>query len=128
MDRKLFHQKGLIAAASVALAFSSGCGEKDTDTPDDTGPTVTDTGTPADDTSDTSDTSDTTDTSGAPDCTEVEADLVMECCEELAMWCYEQYGDFNSEEYEECYFGPDFDGSTGCIAWGPPVPPARSVA
>jgi hypothetical protein len=59
----------------------------------------------------------------APDCTEA-SDLAT-CCEELAEWCNEAHG-ADTDAAVECIYGSDFDGSTGCIPWGPPVPPAMS--
>ena len=63
----------------------------------------------------------------APDCTSVPSDEVALCCSELAEWCTELYDDFG-DEFNDCLYGPDFDGSTGCSPWGPPVPPRARVA
>ena len=44
------------------------------------------------------------------------------CCDDRMTWCDSQHpGDFDAAS--ECTFGPNFDGSTGCIPWGPPAPP-----
>ncbi len=148
MTRTLIHQKALTAAASVALAFGTGCWHK--------GPAPVDSGTPAnqdsqagqDDTGndtgdrdtgkDSADTGkedtgkedtgqDDTGSTEAPSCLETE-DLAA-CCEELSTWCADAYPD-DTDEYNVCYYGEDFSGSTGCVPWGPPVPPKsqRSLA
>ena len=122
MSRNTVHQKALTAAASVALAFGTGCWKP----PVETGP---DTSVPSDtsttDTTDTAPDSSVDDTSagGAPDCTQAED--VISCCEELSAWCADAYPE-DTDAFNECYYGPDFSGSTGCIPWGPPVPPAST--
>jgi len=124
MNNSDFHHKALVAAASVVLAFGTGCfdPEKD-DEPLDTEASVDDSAS-ADDTSDTS-SNDTADSSidDRPDCSEVlDGEELMECCNSLGEWCAAEYGE-ESDEYLVCVYGPDYDGSTGCIPWGPPVPP-----
>lgn len=57
----------------------------------------------------------------APICIDVAGDEQSECCQELSRWCEEHAP---LEEQMDCVYGPDFDGSTGCIPWGPPVPPS----
>ncbi len=108
MDRALLRRKALLAASSVALAAAlGGChptGEDDT----------------AYASGDTSIAS-----SDKPECTGVDpADTgaYTECCYALSAWC----GDAHAEGTEDamvCTYGPGLDGSTGCIPWGPPVPP-----
>lgn len=58
-----------------------------------------------------------------PDCTDT-TDMAA-CCDELAEYCAGVY-DPSTQDYLDCLYGPDFDGSTGCIPWGPPVPPRMS--
>jgi hypothetical protein len=65
--------------------------------------------------------------SDAPDCTDTTGAENVECCNALFEWCADEYA-LDSDAYSECVYGPGFDGSTGCIPWGPPVPPAASVA
>lgn len=56
---------------------------------------------------------------------EVCEDDIAACCKHMKAVCaFEHVA--GSEAYDECVFGPDFDGSTGCIPWGPPVPPRAS--
>ena len=58
-----------------------------------------------------------------PDCTTVPPEDMGACCSDRADWCQDRYGD-SSEEYAVCLWGPDYSGEgTGCIPWGPPVPP-----
>ena len=138
-DPAQIRQKALLAASTVVFAFSMpGCvpttGHPKTDT---SGGSVSDTSSADTSTSDTStsdtardsssgDTSthDSSDTAsagdGRPDCTVVPADEVNACCTALAEWCYANVA---PEEVNDCYLGPDFDGSTGCSPWGPPAPP-----
>ena len=49
------------------------------------------------------------------------------CCELLSNWCEANFPP-GSKEANDCYFGPNFDGSTGCVPWGPPAPPAMDSA
>lgn len=49
-----------------------------------------------------------------------------ECCASLEDFCESAHPSSN-RAYETCVFGPDVDGSTGCIPWGPPVPPKAVV-
>ena len=137
-------RKALTAAASVVLAFSTAsCGSdkpiKDTDLDvdipesmtDSGGAGSTDSGSPSDDSGMPGDTGTTppmedTAAPGPPDCTEVAPEEWAECCQALEEWCIDEYGS-DSEAYAECLYGPDYDGSTGCMAWGPPVPP-RAMA
>jgi hypothetical protein len=111
-NRDIIRRKALSAAASVVLAFGAvACdpsvlgGDSATDT------SVADT--------------DDTDTSGADTgetCVGLENEALSDCCAELAATCNAEYGE-GTEEASTCTYGPDYDGSTGCIPWGPPAPP-----
>lgn len=119
----LLRKKALYAAASVVMAFGLGCNERDDD---DEGSTdsgdTTDVG--ADGSGDDGAGTGGDDGAGTPpDCTQ--APDRATCCEELAEWCADAFS-ADTDEGVECLHGSDFDGSTGCIPWGPPVPPAMS--
>lgn len=63
-----------------------------------------------------------------PDCTQVRGQpTAPSCCELLAAWCEAAYPP-GSTEAADCHWGPNFDGSTGCVPWGPPAPPAMDGA
>lgn len=137
--------RALHAAATVVLALgASGCFKPtETESPADDSTThsddtsahsddtsvATDDSTGGDSSESTDDTSVATDDSSnpitGPDCNNA-ADVTA-CCEERNAWCGEQYT-AGSEEYNTCVFGPNYDGSTGCIPWGPPVPPRLAMA
>lgn len=142
-------RKALVAATSVVLAFhASACdpvgsaGKPDPADPDagDTDPgrvvdsdgaTPDTDGVVADSDSDVASDSDSDVLAGdsgvdKPDCLEAALDLVA-CCDALHAWCGTAFA-VDTEAYSECVFGPGFDGSTGCIPWGPPVPPAARLA
>lgn len=147
-SRTDIQRKALAAAASVVLAFGCG-GSVSVDSKDDTDSSASpapiadedvvvdtdllpETDLPLD--SDGGDTDlpvdtdppvDTDAPASAPDCTSPTGDISFECCEELRVWCDETWG-LESEAATECLFGPNFDGSTGCIPWGPPVPPTMA--
>lgn len=53
-------------------------------------------------------------------------DDIDDCCRQMKTWCGTHHA-AGGDAYDECVFGPDFDGSTGCIPWGPPVPPSLSA-
>ena len=122
----ILRKKALYAAASVVMAFGLGCsegddedkGEADTGTTTDVGDDGAGTGgdggagTGGEDGAET-----------PPDC--VDSADPATCCEALAAWCGDTHG-VGTEAAIECIYGPDFDGSTGCIPWGPPVPPRMS--
>ena len=91
----------------------------------DTSVTTSDTDSQDTDPADT-DSQDTDTTSGAPDCLQVAPEDVGICCAERELWCASQHPQ-GGDGYYECQFGPDFDGSTGCVPWGPPAPPAMGV-
>ena len=115
MNRELIRRKALLAASSVVLAAGlAACPE----------PKVEDTAL-----ADTS--AETGDTDAAPTCTEVApADTAeyFSCCDELRTWCETTHG-VDTQAASDCTWGPGTDGSTGCIPWGPPVPPRmRAVA
>lgn len=103
---------------STANSADDSAGDDSSPAADDTSTTTDDTSMAADDTSPPADTAE-------PDCTTA-AD-VMACCEARSAWCGEQFAE-GSEAYNTCVFGPNFDGSTGCIPWGPPVPPKLTRA
>ncbi len=149
-DRSHFRRHALFAARSVTLALALGACESsrtlhpndkedtgtntqdsdtlastdETDAPDETD-AVTDT-VETDDTNPVEETDDTV-PSGEPDCATDGLDMVA-CCDARHAWCGEGFA-ADSEAYNDCVFGPGYDGSTGCIPWGPPVPPrARALA
>ncbi len=63
------------------------------------------------------------DASGKPDCTKAQqGGNWAQCCDELRAWCDAAFGQ-GSLASNECTFGKNFDGSTGCTPWGPPAPP-----
>jgi hypothetical protein len=116
MNRELIRRKALLAASSVVLAAGlAACPQ----------PKVEDTAL-----ADTSAETDT-DTDTAPTCTEVAPSDTAEyfsCCDELRTWCDATHG-VDTQAASDCTWGPGTDGSTGCIPWGPPVPPRmRAVA
>lgn len=139
--------KALFAASTVALAFHVGCADAgktvvtDTSTSPDTDATLTDSDdaivdsdahTDPDSDTQTAETDADTDHTDAvvdtnlprPDCA-IDTDGVIDfdCCDDLAAWCAATYaGDLDAEN--TCIWGEGFDGSTGCIPWGPPAPPA----
>jgi hypothetical protein len=139
MNRQELRRKALVAAASVTLAFGCRDGGKivepvdtdlaavdsalaDTD-PVDTVDTPADTtDTPADTDRAVVDTDPTITPPTRPDCVALGLDLTA-CCDTLRDWCGQQVAE-GTPAYDDCVFGPGFDGSTGCIPWGPPVPPA----
>ncbi|MDP2304796.1 MAG: hypothetical protein Q8P18_02055 [Pseudomonadota bacterium] len=114
MDRALLRRKALFAAGSVVLAATlSACPTPKADS--------TDTAS-----ADTAADTDTDVGDGSPDCTETDtaADTaaLVDCCSARAEWCEDAHGS-GTDAASACTYGPDFDGSTGCIPWGPPVPP-----
>lgn len=56
-----------------------------------------------------------------PDCIKDGLDPTT-CCDLRQAWCGSRLQP-NSPAWQDCVWGPNFDGSTGCIPWGPPVPP-----
>lgn len=62
---------------------------------------------------------------GKPDCTKAIGVNWQPCCDELAQWCKAKIKD--EAKVNECLFGPNYDGSTGCVPWGPPAPPAMPI-
>ena len=54
-----------------------------------------------------------------PDCSVIPVD---ECCTEWMDYC-DDFFSAKTDDWMDCVYGKDFDGSTGCIPWGPPVPP-----
>lgn len=135
MDRQELRRKALVAAASVTLAF--GCRDGKVVEPVDTDAGVVDSALvdtdPVDTPVDTLDTPADTDRvvvdtdppvtpPTRPDCAALGLDLTA-CCDTLREWCGQHVAE-GTPSYDDCVFGPGFDGSTGCIPWGPPVPPA----
>lgn len=120
----ILRQKALAAAASVVLALGAGCGPVEADLGPVDSASYADTDAVDTDVSDT----DAVDTDAvdtdAPDCT-VAAD-VMACCETLRTWCEGAHAD-DAAAIDACIFGPNYDGSTGCIPWGPPTPPEATA-
>lgn len=143
MDRSELKRRALWAAMSATLAFGcrstdkidvDGCGLVDvegaeTDAPaeetdasaKDSSPTDSDPASPSD--------CDPEPPAGgapagqrAPDCTALGLD-VEACCDALRTFCGTAHAE-GTAAYNDCVYGPGFDGSTGCIPWGPPVPPA----
>lgn len=111
MDRDLIRRKALFAAGSVVLAATlAACPTPkpyaDTSVGD-TALATTETG------------------DGGPDCSDVDLSdtgAYAECCGARTDWCEAEHG-AGTDAANACIFGPDYDGSTGCIPWGPPVPP-----
>ncbi len=62
------------------------------------------------------------DVTGKPLCTGVTGADWQPCCDALGLWCNAKFSSPNDQQ--ECLFGPNFDGSTGCTPWGPPSPAA----
>ena len=124
ISRALLRHKALLAASSVVLAMTACVGGDEAKT-DDTQAVITDTSGDTQD-SDAVDTNVTdtsaTDTSAQGDCNGLPAEEVSACCDALRVACESEHG-AGTEAANECIFGEDFSGSTGCIPWGPPVPP-----
>lgn len=119
ISRALLRHKALLAASSVVLAMTACVGGDEAKT-DDTQAVITDT---SGDTQDTQPVdTEVIDTSAQGDCNSVPADEVTECCDALRAACEAEHG-VGTDAANECIFGEDFSGSTGCIPWGPPVPP-----
>lgn len=62
------------------------------------------------------------DATGKPICTGAIGANFQPCCDQMAEWCKSKFKDQAAQQ--ECLFGPNMDGSTGCVPWGPPAPPA----
>ncbi len=133
MDRQELRRKALVAAASVTLAFGCRDGADKVVDPGvldsavaDTDPSLLDTDRGDTDPVDTDravvDTDPEVTPPARPDCAALGLDLTA-CCDTLRDWCGRQVAE-GTPAYDDCVFGPGFDGSTGCIPWGPPVPPA----
>ena len=119
ISRALLRHKALLAASSVVLAMTACVGGDEAKT-DDTQAVITDTSGDTQD-SDVTDTN-VTDTSAQGDCNGLPAEEVSACCDALRVSCETEHG-AATEAANECIFGEDFSGSTGCIPWGPPAPP-----
>ena len=119
ISRALLRHKALLAASSVVLAMTACVGGDEAKT-DDTQAVITDT---SGDTQDSGvvDTN-VADTSAQGDCNGLPAEEVSACCDALRVACEAEHG-AGTEAANECIFGEDFSGSTGCIPWGPPAPP-----
>ena len=124
ISRALLRHKALLAASSVVLAMTACVGGDEAKT-DDTQAVITDTSGDTQDSgvvdTNVTDTS-ATDTSAQGDCNSVPAEEVSACCDALRVACETEHG-AATEAANECIFGEDFSGSTGCIPWGPPAPP-----
>lgn len=108
-DTNQLHAKALAAASSVVLALGlTAC---------DLGSEY---GTAAADTADTG-TCEVDETWLS--CESADPDALIDCCQKLAKVCLALHP-IDQEAQSACTYGPDYDGSTGCIPWGPPVPPA----
>ncbi|MCK6517541.1 hypothetical protein L6R46_21075 [Myxococcota bacterium] len=129
ISRALLRHKALLAASSVVLAMTACVGGDEAKT-DDTQAVITDTSGDTQDSqpvdTDPADTNVTdtsvADTSAQGDCNSVPSEEVTECCDALRAACEAEHG-AGTDAANECIFGEDFSGSTGCIPWGPPVPP-----
>ena len=123
ISRALLRHKALLAASSVVLAMTACVGGDEAKT-DDTQAVITDTSGDTQDSAavdtNVADTS-ATDTSAQGDCNGLPAEEVSACCDALRVACEAEHG-AGTEAANECIFGEDFSGSTGCIPWGPPVP------
>ena len=121
MTHAELRRRSLLAAATVVLALGAGCRvESDTDARG--GNAVAG----RDDTADSGDTAEVIDT--GPDCNDLEGEAWSGCCDDRADWCDDAVAasedqQARDEAVNECLFGPDYDGSTGCIPWGPAAPP-----
>jgi hypothetical protein len=120
ISRALLRHKALLAASSVVLAMTACIGGDETKT-DDTSAVVIDTSGGDTEDSQVTDTR-VVDTSAQGDCNSVPDEEIMGCCEALRVACESEHG-AGTEAANECIFGEDFSGSTGCVPWGPPVPP-----
>ncbi|MCK6520326.1 hypothetical protein L6R49_02690 [Myxococcota bacterium] len=125
ISRALLRHKALLAASSVVLAMTA-CVGGDEQKADDTSAVVIDTsGGDSEDSqpldTEVKDTS-VVDTSAQAGCVGLPAEEVQSCCEALKVTCDAEHGE-GSEAAMECLYGEDFSGSTGCVPWGPPVPP-----
>lgn len=58
-----------------------------------------------------------------PNCAALQLDIGP-CCDLLSAWCGAAFGAAGQQAIQDCTYGPNYDGSTGCIPWGPPAPPA----
>ncbi|MCB9679336.1 MAG: hypothetical protein H6737_29800 [Alphaproteobacteria bacterium] len=118
-DPRIIRRKALLSASSVVLALGAGCVQHGTV------PVVSNAISPIDTGRvDTAALDTAVDTDAVPmdepDCTLPGVDM-FPCCDERAAWCTQQHASVDAQN--ECLFGPGFDGSTGCIPWGPPAPP-----
>lgn len=145
LARSEAHTKALAAARSVTLALVAGaCSSGSLSKPTDQGTVDSDAAdteladTTSSHTGGETDALDTdaddtevahTDEPGAkPDCVAQALDIVA-CCDALRAWCeVEHAGDTDTTDLDACIYGPGYDGSTGCIPWGPPVPPRAAFA
>jgi len=109
-NQDILRRKALLAAASVVLALGAGgCA------PSPSGGSADDSAAPSTDTS-----ADTSEVDNA--CNDLSAEETSTCCEARREACDAEFGE-GTDAADECIFGADFSGSTGCIPWGPPVPP-----
>lgn len=134
-DRDLIRRKALVAAGTVVLALGLGaCERLDGSYDDDEDESAWGFEDEADDTG-LAEADDTGPAEGgceeedeALDCTGIsDMDEYTACCEDLAAACRLEHP-LGGDAYYDCVYGSDFDGSTGCIPWGPPVPPRFRAA
>jgi len=108
--RDILRRKALLAAASVVLALGTVACDPSLLTNDDTK-------------SDTADTAlDSAVAEADEDCMGLSSEATTTCCNARAVSCDVEFG-ADTEASDFCTYGPDYDGSTGCIPWGPPAPP-----
>lgn len=147
-NREALRKKAMFAARSVTLAAFVACvpggkTDEDSDVGVDDSDTLADTEPGESDTTETdavesgetdvgetdpveSDPPETDVADAAPDCAALGLDFTA-CCDTMRDWCDDRFA-ADSQAYNECVFGKDFSGSTGCIPWGPPVPPRARLA
>lgn len=131
-DRDLIRRKALVAAGTVVLALGSiACepaesyGDYELEAADDTG---ADYGDADGEACDEDDEGGAFDWLSGPDCTDIaDSEEWSDCCETRSAYCKARFP-LNPNRALECTYGPDYDGSTGCIPWGPPVPPGFRAA
>jgi bacillopeptidase F (M6 metalloprotease family) len=125
-------QKALLAASTVVLALSACRGIPQDGYPideDDTALAQVEADTEANTDAEQSDTA--ADSGAKPNCNDEltsDRDAWSDCCADLKAWCEDR---FDSERLQsDCQFDDGSEEGTGCVPWGPPVPPkaGRSLA
>ena len=122
VDRDELRRQALQAAASVALALTTGCGGA-------RAPSVAPSVDPAAGTAPAP--AAAAGPIGVPaaepvSCADPAVTDITACCHALRVSCTERFGDEDPEAAMACLFGDGFSGLTGCSPWGPPVPPAMA--